>query len=171
MGVAARAGGRLSDAPGVIRRLAGVAELAICAKMMAESEPWLTLQRSLESSIRTLQDPDKEVYVLEDDDEILGFVVVDLRGPFPGYLQTVCVRSGERGQGHGERLIAFAEERIFRDSPNVFLCVSTFNPGARRLYERLGYTVVGELSDYIVGGHGEILLRKTRGPWSAFGRR
>jgi ribosomal protein S18 acetylase RimI-like enzyme len=169
--VAARAGGRLSDAPGAIRRLAGVAELAICAKMMAESEPWLTLQRSLESSIRTLQDPDKEVYVLEDDDEILGFVVVDLRGPFPGYLQTVCVRSGERGQGHGERLIAYAEERIFRDSPNVFMCVSTFNPDARRLYERLGYTVVGELSDYIVRGHGEILLRKTRGPWSAFGRR
>jgi ribosomal protein S18 acetylase RimI-like enzyme len=161
----------LSDAPGAIRRLAGVAELAICAKMMAESEPWLTLQRSLEASIRTLQDPDKEVYVLEDDDEILGFVVLDLRGPFPGYLQTVCVRSGERGQGHGERLIAYAEERIFRDSPNVFMCVSTFNPDARRLYERLGYTVVGELSDYIVQGHGEILLRKTRGPWSAFGRR
>jgi ribosomal protein S18 acetylase RimI-like enzyme len=161
----------MSEAAGTIRRLAGVAELAICAKMMAESEPWLTLQRSLESSIRTLQDPDKEVYVLEDDDEILGFVVVDLRGPFSGYLQTVCVRSGERGQGHGARLIAYAEERIFRDSPNVFMCVSSFNPDARRLYERLGYTVVGELSDYIVHGHGEILLRKTRGPWSAFGRR
>lgn len=161
----------MSEAAGTIRRLAGVAELAICAKMMAESEPWLTLRRSLEASIRTLQDPDKEVYVLEDDDEILGFVVLDLRGPFPGYLQTVCVRSGERGQGHGARLIAYAEERIFRDSPNVFMCVSTFNPDARRLYERLGYTVVGDLPNYIVQGHGEILLRKTRGPWSAFGRR
>ncbi len=161
----------MSEAAGTIRRLAGVAELAICAKMMAESEPWLTLRRSLEASIRTLQDPDKEAYVLEDGDEILGFVVVDLRGPFAGYLQTVCVRSGERGQGHGARLIAYAEERIFRDSPNVFMCVSTFNPDARRLYEQLGYTVVGELSDYIVPGHGEVLLRKTRGPWSAFGRR
>lgn len=161
----------MSEAAGTIRRLAGVAELAICAKMMAESEPWLTLRRSLEASIRTLQDPDKEVYVLDDDDEILGFVVLDLRGPFPGYLQTVCVRSGERGQGHGARLIAYAEERIFRDSPNVFMCVSTFNPDARRLYEQLGYTVVGELPNYIVQDHGEILLRKTRGPWSAFGRR
>jgi len=161
----------MSEAAGTIRRLAGVAEIAICAKMMAESEPWLTLRRSLEASIRTLQDPDKEVYILEDDEEILGFVVLDLRGPFPGYLQTVCVRSGERGQGHGARLIEYAEERIFRDSPNVFMCVSTFNPDARRLYERLGYTVVGELPDYIVQGHGEILLRKTRGPWSAFGRR
>ncbi len=161
----------MSESSGSIRRMDGVAELAICAKMMAESEPWLTLRRSLEASIRTLQDPDKEVYVLEDDDEILGFVVVDLRGPFPGYLQTVCVRSGDRGEGHGERLITFAEERIFRDSPNVFMCVSTFNPDAKRLYERLGYTVVGEMPDYIVQGHGEILLRKTQGPWSAFGRR
>jgi len=104
----------MTEAAGTIRRLAGVAEIAICAKMMAESEPWLTLRRSLEASIRTLQDPDKEVYVLEDDEEILGFVVLDLRGPFPGYLQTVCVRSGERGQGHGARLIEYAEERIFR---------------------------------------------------------
>jgi ribosomal protein S18 acetylase RimI-like enzyme len=43
-------------------------------------------------------------------------------------------------------------------------CVSSFNHGARRLYERLGYHVVGELTDYIVEGYSEILLRKTRGP-------
>jgi len=27
---------------------------------------------------------------------------------------------------------------------------------------------VGTLPDYIVRGHGEILMRKTRGPWSEF---
>jgi len=32
------------------------------------------------------------------------------------------------------------------------------------LYERLGYEVVGELKDYIVPGHSEMLLRKTIGP-------
>ena len=53
-----------------------------------------------------------------------------------------------------------AEERIFRESPNVFLC--------RRLYERLGYTLVGELTDYIVAGHAELLYRKTIGPIGAF---
>ena len=46
----------------------------------------------------------------------------------------------------------------------MFICVSSFNPGARRLYERLGYQVVGELPDYMVRGHSEILLRKTTGP-------
>ena len=64
----------------------------------------------------------------------------------------------------GTALVAFAEERIFREHRNVFICVSDFNPGARRLYERLGYRLVGELTDYIVAGHSELLLRKTRGP-------
>ena len=160
----------MSASAGAIRRLAGDAELAECARMMAQSEPWITLGRTVEASIRNLRDPGKEVYVLEGEDGIVGFVVIDLRGPFPGYLQTVCVRAGARGQGHGARLITWAEERIFRDSPNVFMCVSTFNPDARRPYERLGYAVVGELPDYLVPGHGEVLLRKSRGPWSEFRR-
>jgi len=44
------------------------------------------------------------------------------------------------------------------------MCVSDFNTGARRLYERLGYRLVGELTDYIVAGRSELLLRKTGGP-------
>jgi [ribosomal protein S18]-alanine N-acetyltransferase len=153
-----------------IRRLAADAELEECARMMAGSEPWITLGRSVDASIRNLSDPGKEVYVGHDAGRIIGFVVIDLRGPLRGYLQTVCVRPDARGQGHGARLIASAEDRIFQESPNVFMCVSTFNPDARRLYERLGYTVVGELPDYLVRGHGEVLLRKSRGPWSEFRR-
>ena len=55
-------------------------------------------------------------------------------------------------------------DRILRDHPNVFLCVSGFNPAARRLYERLGYTCIGELKDYVVQDQSEWLYRKTRGP-------
>ena len=40
---------------------------------------------------------------------------------------------------------------------------------ARRLYERLGYKVIGELTDSIVRGHSEFLLRKTLGPLTGFG--
>jgi hypothetical protein len=36
------------------------------------------------------------------------------------------------------------------------------------LYERLGYRFVGEIPDYIVRGHSEILLRKTLGPLREF---
>ena len=86
-----------------------------------------------------------------------------MTGAFVGYIQTVCVDPDRRGQGLGSRLVEFAEQRILEGSPNVFMCVSSFNLGARRLYERLGYKVVGELTDYIVQGHSEILLRKTLG--------
>jgi ribosomal protein S18 acetylase RimI-like enzyme len=63
-------------------------------------------------------------------------------------------------------MLSFAEERILATVPNVFLCVSSFNEGAKRLYRRLGYEVIGELRDYVVEGHSEILLRKTTGPLS-----
>jgi ribosomal protein S18 acetylase RimI-like enzyme len=42
--------------------------------------------------------------------------------------------------------------------------VSSFNPRARELYERLGYEFIGELKDYLVRGHSELLMRKTIGP-------
>ena len=103
--------------------------------------------------------------------DLVGFLIINMAGAFAGYIQTVCVAPQRRGLGIGARLVAFAEERIFRESPNVFLCVSSFNSGARRLYERLGYRVVGELPDYVVRGHSEILMRKTLGPLRDFQKR
>jgi [ribosomal protein S18]-alanine N-acetyltransferase len=152
----------------VIRPLASSAEAQECARMMASSEPWVTLGRSYEASLRTLQDTAKEVYVASMDERLVGFLIVNMQGPFAGYIQTVCVHPEHRGRGLGGRLVGWAEERILRDSPNVFMCVSSFNLDARRLYERLGYTVVGELKDYIVRGHSELLLRKSTGPWATF---
>lgn len=143
---------------------AAQADLEACARLMASSEPWVTLGRDYATSLQFLRDPGREVYVATCDDRLAGFLVLNLQGAFVGYLQTICIAPGLRGQGLGSRLVAFAEERIFREHPNVFLCVSSFNVNARRLYERLGYAVVGELTDYLVAGCSEILMRKTRGP-------
>lgn len=143
-------------------------EAAECAHLMAASEPWLTLSRTFESSLAVLTDSRKETYVVRDSKGVAAFVILDMHGPFVGYIQTVCVRPDCRGQGLGTRLIEWAERRIWRESPNVFMCVSSFNEGAQRLYERLGYEVVGVLHEYTVPEHHEILLRKTKGPWAAF---
>lgn len=151
-----------------IRRLASAQEAHACAELMAGSEPWRTLGRTVEASRRILDDPTREVYVAEDDAGVAGFMILCLVGPFTGYIQTICIAPGRRGEGLGTRLVAFAEERIAQVSPNVFLCVSSFNDDARRLYERLGYEYVGELRDYLIAGASELLYRKTRGPWSAF---
>ena len=151
-----------------VRALAGEEEARACAAIMAGSDPWVTLRRGFEASLAVVRDPSREVYVAATGGEVVGFLVLNMRGAFVGYVQTVALREDWRGRGLGSRLIAFAEARILRESPNVFMCVSSFNTRARTLYERLGYAVVGELTDYIVRGHSEWLLRKTTGPLSEF---
>jgi ribosomal protein S18 acetylase RimI-like enzyme len=135
---------------------------------MASSEPWITLGRSVETSFSILRDPTREVYVARDERGIAGFLILCLTGAFVGYIQTVCIDPRCRRQGLGTKLVEFAERRILQVSPNIFMCVSSFNDDARRLYERLGYRIVGELTDYLVEGHSEILLRKTIGPVAGF---
>jgi ribosomal protein S18 acetylase RimI-like enzyme len=69
-----------------------------------------------------------------------------------------------RGKGYGTRILQFCERHILKYSPNIFICVSSFNQGALSLYTRLGFEKVGELKDFIKNGFTEILLRKTIGP-------
>jgi ribosomal protein S18 acetylase RimI-like enzyme len=151
-----------------IRRLAPGDETVACARLMSSSEPWITLQRDFADSLGVFENPAYEVYVAEERDRLAGFIVINLKGDLAGYIKSICVAPELRGSGIGAELMRFAEERIFREHPNVFLLSSSFNPRARALYERLGYRVVGEIADYIVRGHSEILMRKTLGPIREF---
>jgi [ribosomal protein S18]-alanine N-acetyltransferase len=154
-----------------VRPIAGDDEIRVCAEIMTTSDPWVTLGRTMEHAVRILSDREiQETYVAVNDGVVVGFVILIMKGAFVGYIRTVAVHSDWRSRGLGRRLIWFAEERIFRDSPNVFLCVSSFNERARVLYERLGYETVGELRDYIVRGHSEWLMRKSLGPYAEFRR-
>jgi ribosomal protein S18 acetylase RimI-like enzyme len=155
----------MADAPATaIRPLDTREEAEACARMMAGTEPWITLRRDCDACLRVMLDATRERYVAYRGDRLAGLLILNLKGGFVGYIQTVCAAPEFRGTGVGTALVAFAEERIFRDHKNVFICVSDFNHGARRLYERLGFRLVGELTDYVVAGHSELLLRKTRGP-------
>ncbi|BDU72840.1 GNAT family N-acetyltransferase [Mesoterricola silvestris] len=140
------------------------ADAEACAALLASSEPWRTLGLGQAALLAQIQDPGRERYVARMGDRLAGYLALTLQGAFVGYVQTICVAPGFRNLGLGAELIAFAEARIFRDHPNVFLCVSAFNHGARRFYARLGYAAVGELTDYLIAGQSEILMRKTRGP-------
>jgi ribosomal-protein-alanine N-acetyltransferase len=151
-----------------IRPVGSAAEREACAKLMTESEPWRTLQRDFETALGLVSDPTRETYWIEHAGAWAGFLLLYLHGPFRGYIQTICLVPDARGQGLGTAVLRWAEERIFRESPNVFLCVSDFNTGALRLYRRLGYELIGALPDFLVPGSAELLLRKTRGPWSSF---
>ena len=153
-----------------IRRLEQTADAEVCARMMADSEPWITLRRDYDASLKILTDPSREVYLAMVGDEIAGFTILTMHGAFVGYLQSVCVAPQWRGKGIGSELMDYVEKRILSETPNVFICVSSFNERVQKLYERRGYEVVGELKNWIVPGHSEILLRKTIAPLTEFKR-
>ena len=147
-----------------VRPLADDAEAELCARMMELSEPWLSLGTGYRALFDLMRNPARERYVASLDNRIAGFVVINLSGSLAGYIQAICVAPGSRASGIGRLLMAHAETRIFRDTPNVFLMVSDFNAAARGFYERLGYRAIGEIPEYLVAGRSEILMRKTRGP-------
>ncbi|MEK6783303.1 MAG: GNAT family N-acetyltransferase [Bacteroidota bacterium] len=139
-------------------------KITVCAKMMSESDPWITLGLDYNQCLKAFEGICKEIYVVEDGKEITGFVILQICGTFKGYIQTICIREGSRGEGLGGKLLMFCEERILKISPNIFICVSSFNKGAIRLYDELGYKQVGELENFVKQGFTELLLRKTVGP-------
>ena len=151
-----------------IRPAQAVSEMEWCARLMAESQPWITLGRDYAACLALLSNPSKELYMALRPAESAGFVLLDMHGGLRGYIQSICVAPALRGQGIGSKLLEFAEQRIFRETANVFMCVSSFNSDAERLYLRLGYTRVGELKDFVIPGASEILLRKSSGPLNGF---
>lgn len=144
------------------------AELNACAEMMFKSEPWTLLGFDHERCRLAMLGEHKEVYVARINDVIAGFVVLQLNGQLRGYIQTICVDPGFRGRQMGTELLRFSEDRILKEFPNVFMCVSSFNKKAQALYARLGFEQVGKLKDHLVQGHDELILRKTTGPLSEF---
>ena len=138
--------------------------ITACADMMAGSDPWITLGMDFDYCLTAFQGPCKETYILEIENELMGFMILQVCGSFKGYIQTLFVRDGERGKGYGRILLDFAEQRILDISPNIFICVSSFNIEAKKLYEEFGFDYVGELKDFVKKGFSELLYRKSVGP-------
>ena len=135
----------------LIRRYQSESEARAAAAIMAGSEPWITLGRNPEQTYRNVTLPQQESYVAMLGDEVVGVVILALPIPLiKGYISGLAVKAQFRNQGIGAKLLKVAEDRIFRESPNVFLCVTSFNHDARRFYERMGYHVVGELSEFSI---------------------
>ena len=135
-----------------------------CALMMANSDPWITLEMDFNLCKQAFTGVSKEVYSIKQNAEIAGFVILQMEGTFKGYIQTICIGEGYRGKGLGKKLLNFCEEHILKISPNIFICVSSFNTDALRLYTNFGFKIIGELNDFIKEGFTELLLRKTVGP-------
>jgi len=145
-----------------MRRISDPAELDRCSAEMAATAPWTTLQRTVEMCRTSFDLPGYEVW--GPDGDLDGFLVLTVRWALRGYVRTLCVFPAARGKGLGTRLMEQAEERIFAECRDLFICYSSFNPRAGALYRRMGYEQVGEFTDYLIPGASEIFLRKSRGP-------
>ncbi|MGD0754034.1 MAG: N-acetyltransferase [Bacteroidales bacterium] len=148
----------------IIRLTTDKQEIAVCALMMSVTDPWITLGMNYEICLKAFEGGCKEIYVVKTENVIAGFVIIQTCGTFSGYIQTICIDEPYRGRGFGKKLLQFCEERILKFSPNVFICVSSFNKGAIKLYYEFGFKLVGELENFVKAGFTELLLRKTVGP-------
>jgi ribosomal protein S18 acetylase RimI-like enzyme len=132
-----------------------------CAHLMASSEPWITLQRDLEGCRQVLSRPGTELFIARDENSrSLGFILLASFGMAGSpYIACFSVSQEAQGKSVGSQLMKFTEQH-FRDRSHLFLLVSSFNSRAQQFYRRHGYEFVGELKDFIVDGHSELIFHK-----------
>jgi len=140
-----------------------------CRRLMLKTDPWKTLGFG-EKEVQGVSESTRNgnLVVARQDGKVVGFAL-SVSGMLLGeYLKTLVVDRELRSQGLGKQLMDAFEKRAFSRYPNAYLCVSSFNEGALRFYQNLGYQKVGELTELFVKDHHEVLMRKTRGPWRDF---
>lgn len=109
------------------------------------STPW-----HIDSFEADLKDPLRRLYyVMEDDDyEIVAYagswIVAD-----EGHITNVAVLEKFRGNGYGEEMVSTLIKELFsRGMVAVFLEVRISNRAAISMYEKLGFSIIGERKDY-----------------------
>ncbi|HOO54604.1 MAG TPA: GNAT family N-acetyltransferase [Methanothrix sp.] len=99
--------------------------------------------------------------VAETGERVAGMVLGFRQSPLEGRVFWLAVRSGERGQGVGRRLMTELLE-IFRRLGviSVILEVRAGNKRAQRLYLDLGFEIVTACNNYYPDGEGAIIMRR-----------
>ena len=86
-----------------IRKLQTKSEAETCAGMMSSLEPWVTLKRDYDTSLKIITDPNREVYLALVGEEIAGFTILVMQGALVGYIQSICVAPEWRNKGIGSQ--------------------------------------------------------------------
>jgi [ribosomal protein S18]-alanine N-acetyltransferase len=145
-----------------IRKITTNQDAKLCARLMSDSEPWITLKRDYQKSLNLFNNSSKEHYIVYLKKQFAGFILLEMKGVFAGYIQSIAVVPKLQNKRIGKELLRFAEERIFKELENTFICVSSFNHDVKKMYLKYGYEIIGELKDFVVKGQSEILLRKQK---------
>ena len=127
---------------------ADLAAIMLLETSIFENDAW-----SAPMMLRDLGDPACYYLVAFAPDEpsrIVAYAgLLSPRGAVEGDIQTIAVAESARGQGLGRTIMqALISEARKRGARLIFLEVRADNPGAQRLYERLGFTPVGVRRGY-----------------------
>ncbi len=138
--------------------------ISACNAIVAVSEPWKTLRERIDFLKYILL---KQAYACLSGGGPAGFIIftpdpVFARG---GYIRAIGVAPAMRRKGIGTRLLVFAESKTARLSPNLYLCVSSFNRQGLNFYKECGYIRVGKIPGLIHPDASEHIL------WKRFRRR
>jgi ribosomal-protein-alanine N-acetyltransferase len=93
--------------------------------------------------------------------QMIGFIAGDVkRMEGIAWIATLAVLPEFRGRGIGATLIQACEAQI--PVNRIRLCVRPSNDVAIGLYEKFGYTRVGEWTKYYTDGEAALVMEKTR---------
>lgn len=130
-----------------------------CEDIVRTSDPWKTYRVGIDfkSAVKL-----KQAHVLTIADAVAGFVLFNPDPVFArgGYLRALAVAPAIRGFGVGQTLLGFAEKATAKKSPNLYLCVSSFNREGQRFYRKCGYAKVGKIDDLVRKGFAEHIMMK-----------
>ena len=124
----------------MIFRTGSMADAAAVARLEADvfSDAWS------EKQVRShLEEACGRIYVCEDEGGLVGYLLGSSIPP-EGEILRVAVLPQARGHRYAERLISMHTEELCV----CFLEVREGNASARRLYERLGFRLVGKRDRY-----------------------
>lgn len=138
-----------------------------CEEALINSELGKRYFSELGKARRALEEGfnDNDLFVaVDNNNKCLGFVWVILNGIFHAhpYVHIIAVKNEYRGQGIGKMLLKHIEDLYFEDHSKLFLVVSDFNPDAKRLYQEIGYSVIGDIPDLYRQGISECLMMKAK---------
>ncbi len=151
--------------PAVVIRKAAGDDATWAAGLMSASDPWVTLGRGFDVCLAACTSPQDVLEIAESAGERCGLVLMRPAGVAGApYIVSIAVAPAFRSQGVGAALLDHVERTYRRRSRHLFLCVSSFNPRARRFYERHGFEAVGTLKAFLIEGADEVLMHKRLAP-------
>jgi GNAT superfamily N-acetyltransferase len=128
-------------------------------------DPWRTLDYRADALARYLSRPDATLtrFTIQSSGQPAG--VLCLRYPWLKgvYLELLALFPSHQGLGLGREIMTWIKARARPHTKNFWVTVSSFNHGARRFYQNLGFTQVACLQNLIKEGCDELLLRKILG--------